>query len=203
MKDLDLYKIIIYLSILAIPVAGYWAYHETQQLKVAKAAVKRATKGSRSDPSLLEKIGLLQKEIETIKSAARDNSSGDASIYFEKEISGATGLGQTDFSVRQDIKPGSGTRSWTDITADIKFERAGKPLPLSREQIYALLFNCEAKSEGVWKLRSFEMINEEAARSRGKSPPPKTVSDIWELKKMIFARREPAKNPKKKPKKRR
>jgi hypothetical protein len=55
-----------------------------------------------------------------------------------------------------------------------------------------VLFNCEAQGSQVWKLRELWMVNAEAGRtSRNREAPPATVEDLWQIKKLTFARREP------------
>ena len=188
-KDMDLYKAIILASILLIPTAGFFAYWETQRLEVAKVAVAAATRRG----GLIEKIGLLQKEIVEIKKTSKSNNTISHEIYFENQIDKASAgsLKSTDFNIDDERGKKSG-RNAQDYEVKIDFRRNNKPIPLRRDLIHAILFNCEAFSPS-WRLRRIHLINQEAAKAKGNNPPPKTVEDTWEVRSLVFARREPFK----------
>lgn len=191
MKDLDVYKLIIFASIVLIPAAGVFAYWQHQRLGEAEAAMRTATKRN----GLLEQIGLLSKEIDTIKSSTRKGASNTGyRQYFENRILQSVtggGLRPTDLLIGNEEATVVRKPRSVDYSVKIDFKRDSKPLPLSREILYAILLNCEAYLKGVWKLRELEIVNVEAKGTNGKKPPPKTVADNWIVSKMLFARREP------------
>ena len=187
---MDLYKLIILISIVAIPGAGAWAYLEDTWLDEAKQAQQKAIRPN----GQLEKIGLLEKQIEEIKTNMNRNASvGGHLLYFENRITGSVRGGElkdTDIQISDEQARQKSKERAVDYEVSIKFERGGKPLPLTREVIHAILFNCEAFAK-TWKLRTIRLSNVEADKASGKSPPPKTVSDEWKVDKLVFARREP------------
>lgn len=186
---MDLYKFIILISIVAIPGAGVWAYMEDTWLTEARDAKRDAIRPS----GQLEKIGLLQKQIEEIKANSNRNAGVGHLLYFENKITGSVRGGvlrDTDIQISDERSKPKNKERATDYEVTIKFERDGKALPLSREVIHAILFNCEAFAK-TWRLRNIVLSNVEAAKAIGKKPPPKTVTDEWQIDKLVFARREP------------
>lgn len=191
MKDLDLYKAIILLSVVLIPVAGWFAYNETKQLEYGQKAVRNATKRG----GVLERIGALQKQLEGIKASIREEGGLGHLIYFDRRINeSARGndLKQTDYTIGDEQVRMKKSLRANDYEVDIQFRRNNKPLPLPRPFVHAVLLNCEAFSES-WRLRKLQMRHAEHFKARGSKPPPKTISDNWDVQKITFARREPAK----------
>src|SRR5262249_34232751 len=96
----------------------------------------------------------------------------------------------------------------TDYLARIEFVRKGaKGLEITREILFAILFNCESGARGkdvptqsIWKLQQIEVQNATAGaqdKFSNKKAPPSELEDRWTLTKpMIFVRREPYKEKK-------
>lgn len=192
LKNLDLYKSIILGSLLCLPIALGFVYWVNGELEVAKTALKRAEQANGE----LERIGQLQQQLETIsRNVAKGGQSDNHRLFFEQRIVNSVkdgGLRSSDFEIGNQVPARVAKLKAVDQTTSISFSRGGKPLPLSREFIYAVLFNCEAGGSQVWKLRDLDMVNEEAKSAmRGRSAPPKTVKDLWLMQKLVFARREP------------
>ncbi len=196
MKNMDLYKAIIFASILLIPAAGFFAYWQTEQLDIATKAVREAKKRN----GLIEKIGVLKKELESIAKNKKLNQNVSHDIYFEKQISIAAGgkgsnFKSTNLKIGNEESVGAGKHA-QDFEVKIDFVDGGKPLQLPRDFIHAVLFNCEAFVK-TWRLREVSMVNVDCKGRKGTNPPPKTVGDKWEVKRLKFARRVPKRKEKK------
>lgn len=193
MKDLDLYKIIIFASIVLIPAGGVFCYLKTQELEVAASAIQAATRSG----GYIEDIGSLQRELETVRENKRSGTSPDDGhlLFFERQILTSTsgdGIDPNDLQIGDESENVNRQKGYVDYEVSIDFKRGRKALPLRRDFLHAVLFNCEAISKGVWKLRELHIENVDTVKSNAKTPPPKTVGDSWEVKKMVFARRAPA-----------
>jgi hypothetical protein len=191
-RNLDLYKIIILLSIVLLPVAGFFAWWANDRLDLAQRSILEATKQG----GLLEKIGQTQAQLQTIKENNRQGGTGPGSqhlLYFDRQImkSAAGGLSSQDFQIGDEAQLTVSKPRATDFEVKIDFKRENKPLFLRREFIDAMLWNCEASSAGVWKLRALSLKNKDALEAGRKKPPPRTVEDEWRIDKLVFARREP------------
>ena len=94
-------------------------------------------------------------------------------------------------------------QSATDYVVKIEWQRrGGVDFPLSRDLVFAVLFNCESGARGnrttaapsVWKLRSLRIVNETAQKIMTRTEtPPQPLEDKWVVRDMQFARREPVK----------
>ncbi len=198
MKDMDLYKVIILLSVVLIPAACGFVYVVNGQLVVAKRAIADAKKRGGD----LEEIGALRSQFAQIKkSSRRAQSLKGPGQFFERSIlSAATGgIKVDDIQIGTEVDKAVTSPRATDVEVDIKFEKAGKgKFPLPRDFINAVLFNCEATGSKVWKLRQLKMVNEEVSKTRRtKGAPPRTVQDNWVVSMLKFARRTPEKKKKK------
>lgn len=203
-RELDLYKGLILLCLLALPVCGWWCYQTDQSIKECEKAASEATRSG----GLLEQIGALQKKVELV--VANRYSTNDATqsprIYFEKQLLAAASqnLTSTDFQLtdpKEDSAytgPGSRQKA-VDFIAEVIWKRKDLSLPLAF--IYAVLFNCESGArpggeqvglQSIWKLRELQIVNatNERLTSTFDAPPPE-LEDKWTIKKMTFARREP------------
>ena len=203
MKQLDLYKVIILLSLVLLPAVGYWAYSMDQEIAAGKEALEDARK-ARGD---LEEIGKFQKAIEEQR-ANRDRRGGLESydLYFQRQIqTTAPRLKNINFEIRPPAdstirkRQGGRGRGQTINAIDsvvniiFKAEPGSKDrLRLTRGELLPILFNCESQSK-IWKLRELSIHNASEGLGRGgrgKAPPPE-LEDWWEVKTLKFVSRKP------------
>ncbi len=198
LRELDLYKSIIFASLLLLPAVGGWACWLQGRLETAQAAIDAATKPNGD----LEEIGKYMKGVEEQRksNATQQGSQEDPGVYFQQRIFGglrdtsAGALKRTDFSIieGQPQPAGKGAR---DRVVTIDFKRGGKDrFPLTRSFLLAVLFNCEAGSP-IWRLRELKVRNasmSDPGQRGNKAPPPETV-DEWMVEKLVFASRAPDK----------
>lgn len=199
-KDMDLYKGIILLSVILLPLGGWWISNLDEQIGQCEAALRTATKSG----GYLEEIGKLQKQIEVVAQNRRSVSIEDPRTYFEGQI----------LAVSPDLKPDHfspsqpkgenvtiGRQKAVDQVVSIDWGRGGDRKEVKMDFVYAVLFNCEsgARAGGVsngppsvWRLRSLKLSNvtTDKIMGRKKTPPPE-IDDRWYIKEMKFARREP------------
>jgi hypothetical protein len=189
-RDLDLYKVIILVSLLLLPGAlgfVYWVEGQLETARTALAAAERPRSGE------LEKIGVLQRQLETVaqNAAAVRTSGGSAAVFFQNQISTSSSgtISSNDYEVSPEVRSGvPGRRDAQDQVVKLSFR---KDLRLPRALVHALAFNVESSGAQIWKLRRLQVRNAELAKLRAQAPP-KTVADDWELVALEFARREPA-----------
>jgi len=202
-RRLDLYKAIILLCLVALPVCGWWCLKLDESIDECKIAIREATRPG----GLLEQIGALQKKVELV--VQNRHSTSDAikipETYFAGQILAAASqdLQGNDFGLEpQKEEPATlsgGKQKANDFIVGITWKR--KDLAVKLAFIYAVIFNCEsgnmtgvvrAGQQSVWKLRDLEIVNatDEKAFNSSSVPPPE-LEDRWMIKKMAFARREP------------
>lgn len=201
-RRLDLYKAIILLCLIALPVCGWWCLKLDESIDECKIAIREATRPG----GLLEQIGALQKKVELV--VQNRHSTSDAikipEQYFAGQIllAASQDLQQNDFGLEpQKEEPATlrgGKQKANDFIVGITWKR--KDLAVKLAFIYAVIFNCESGNMGVvragqqsvWKLRDLEIVNatDEKAFNSFSVPPPE-LEDRWTIKKMAFARREP------------
>jgi hypothetical protein len=190
--NMDLYKGIILSSVVLFPAACGFAYWVDTQIRTAQEAIVNAEKRGGE----IERIALLQKQLDTIDKATRDGAGGEGhALYFERCLTGAAsqGITRNDFTIGNEEGRKVGKPKSIDQEVDITFKRGGKDLPLPRAYINAMLHLCESKSK-VWKLRQLRIRNAEVVElGQSKQAPPKTVRDDWKIEKLMFVRREPDK----------
>ena len=199
-KEMDLYKGIILVSVILLPLGGWWISGLDEQIASCQAALRMATKRG----GYLEEIGKLQKQIEVVAQNRRSVSIENPSTYFETQIRAANpALRAGDFSPRPPRAKNEtvGRQKVTDQVVAINWGSGRKDRrEVKLDFVYAVLFNCEsgARANGaaggppsVWRLRSLKLDNVTMGRAtKGKVPPPE-FEDRWAIQKMEFARREP------------
>ena len=198
LKNLDLERAIILVSLLLMPVAGGWAYYLTKQIEEGKMATAQATKPN----GFIESIATLQKQITQFKKGEKAGDTDERPrVYFENAVreaqargSGGGIIGSTDFSIdvnnrKQQV---AGNRNLQDTELTMHFRKGGRtPYPIGRSFINAFIFNVEKGGSRVWKLRKFRMVNELYKELRGKKAmPPEEIPDNWFPEVLVFARRE-------------
>ncbi|MCK5942944.1 MAG: hypothetical protein KAI24_13285 [Planctomycetes bacterium] len=198
LKDMDLYKGIILLSVVLLPLGGWWISSLDEQIVQCEAALRTATKPG----GYLEEIGKLQKQIEIVAQNRRSVSIEDPRTYFEGQILAVSpDLKPDDFSPKapKQDKETVGRQKVTDHVVEIDWGRGSDRKEFKMDFVYAVLFNCESgasaggASDGppsVWRLRTLKLTNSSAERLRQKTPPPE-LEDRWHIEQMAFARREP------------
>jgi hypothetical protein len=201
LRSLDLYRVIVILSLLLLPAGGWWV----TKLDESIAACKKTIEEARRSGGLLEQIGSLQRKIEVVVQNKRNMSETikQPSIYFEGQIlaAGGTALKVTDISPsaprEEKMRLPSSKQMVADYVVDIQWPR--KDLSVTLDFVYAVLFNCESGAravadqpqQSVWRLRELTLTNA-TEKFTDRTPPPE-LADKWAIDKMSFARREPAK----------
>lgn len=203
LRTLDLYKFIVLLSLVLLPLGGWWCYKQRESIDACKDAIYMATKPN----GWLEQIGSLEKKIEIVAQNRRLTSDAinQPRTYFEGRIIAAgLGLKTDDFSISdpkgEAANMGSGNKKQKadDYVVEVTWKR--NDLAVRWDFIYAVLFNCESGfgvsadqgRQSVWKLRDLSLENATEGAKAPKPPPPE-LQDRWLIKKMSFARREPTK----------
>lgn len=202
LKTMDLYKGIILLSLVLLPLGGWWVSKLDTEIKSCKTALREASKSG----GWLEEIGSLQKKIEVV-AQNRSTTSGAIqmpSAYFEGQVMAVSGdLKQDDFSLRnatQD-KVTIGKQKLTDHVVPIDWGKGRDQKKFKMDFVYAVVFNCESGARqnmavsgppSVWRLRNLHLVNATDPNNRNKVPAPE-MQDAWLIKEMKFARREPRK----------
>lgn len=198
MKSLDLEKVIILLSLLLLPAAGYWVYYLNGRIEKGQAALARET--AQPEGTIVE-IHTLQQQITNTKRNLERASVGDPRVYFSQQITdaqkGVPTLSQEDFAI-QVATDGSHFAKNTrkviaqDEAATIRFGR-GEDSRVNRSTINAIIFNAESQSP-IWKLRKLKIVNKEFGGGGGRtaSAPKLEMPDVWEILDMKFVRRKPA-----------
>ncbi len=205
LRSLDLYKAIVLLSLVLLPLGGYWIKTLDDTIAASKRAILEAT---RSD-GLLEKIGMLQRKVEVVVQNKRSTSDAikDPRRYFEGQILAASpGIKSSDFvpELPRD-EPGTlpSKQGITDYVVDVNWRN--KDQTFAMNFVFAVLFNCESGAsaiggpgqQSVWKLRQLQLVNATDDKlfgsTSGAKPPPAELLDKWSIKEMKFARREPRK----------
>lgn len=192
LEQMDLYKAIILVAVLALPVAGIWGMSLHSSLEEGRAAIRRATR-TRGD---IEEIGKYMKLIKAQAKSGRLRTDNDSMRrYFEMRIMDSVAPGSTlkrsnfEIKVLREMQL-SRPRNAVDMSVQIDFKDGSKPLPLTRDFLNAVLFNCEAL--GNWKVRELMVTNTDMRGLRSKrEPPPREIGDLWEVRKLVFARRLP------------
>ncbi|MEO6594155.1 MAG: hypothetical protein ABIP94_05330 [Planctomycetota bacterium] len=204
LRNLDLYKVIVLLSLVLLPLGGWWCIKKRETIEACKDSIYNATKPN----GALEQIGALQKKVEVVSQNRRNTSEAInlPRTYFEgRIIQSGLGLKNDDFSISdpkgEPANMGSGSKSKQkadDFVVDVTWKR--NDLAPKWDFIYSVLFNCEAgygvtadaSRQSVWKLRELSLENATEGAKAPKPPPP-DLEDRWSIKKMSFARREPTK----------
>lgn len=199
MKNLDLEKLIIVLSLILIPVAGVWIYLTEKELDKADKAFKTCKKTIENIHGLQELIRLTKAElnkpggdVDNPRSYFQNRamaSQTDESIVKADEFKITVGEGK---NVRR--TGGKGPIIGTDIEVKVEFgkgQRGGRK-PLPRSFINAFIVNCESRSP-IWKLRHLSISNKDfkGARSGSNSTPPLEMGDEWLVSGLVFARLKP------------
>ena len=204
LRSLDLYKVVILLSLVLLPLGGGYCL----QLDEDIAASRKAIQDAKRPGGLLEQIGTLQKKVEVVvqNKLSTSDTINMPRRYFEGQILQAGGanlktddFGLTDPKEEPATIPGSKQRA-SDFVVDVTWPRTDFAVQLAF--VYALLFNCESGAgaglagagQSIWKLRDLQLINatDERLMAGYKTPPPE-LSDKWTIRSMKFARREPRK----------
>jgi len=193
-KTMDLYKAIVLLSLILLPLGGWWVSTIDEEIRLCADAIDKAER------SQLEEIGRLQREIEMVAQTKGSSGVADPVTWFEGQIMTAgPGLSTSDFKLEQPKteSPRVGAGQVTDHV--VRVDWSSGP-PVAMDFIYAVLFNCESGASensalkghpSVWRLRELRLANATDAKLRAGKVPPPELQDRWEIKTMSFARREP------------
>ena len=84
-REMDIYKLIILLSLVLMPVCGWWISGLNDEIMLCTAAKRAATKRG----GYLEEIGKLKNQIEVVAQNRRSESIENPSAYFEPRIRAA------------------------------------------------------------------------------------------------------------------
>jgi hypothetical protein len=198
MQNLDLEKVIIFLSLLLLPVTGFWVYSLRDGLREADEALSSAQKKD----GMVQRIYAMQQLIdETKRELERQGGKAtDATNYFRARMEGSYEKGSSlslivaDLTVAEQpattIRARRGQPGFEDVTVNLQWGRGGKMM-LPRPFLNAYILNSESQSP-IWKLRTLHLVNKEFAGSGGRTSAPKgEIADEWQVRKMSFARRKP------------
>lgn len=207
-KNMDLYKGIILASLVLLPVTGFWCNSLNNEIKATRAAIDEAIKPG----GLLEQIGSLQKKVELVESNRMSTSDATRmhQTYFAQQIANSTRgpLAATDYDIapsKEDVVRTGTKQVAIDHVVAITWGKPGasRKEPVSRDFLFALLFNCESGArraseqssvQSIWKLRKLTIENATTETLLGKSaPPPPELEDKWFIRALEFVRREPKK----------
>ena len=194
MKNLDLEKVIILLSLLLMPVAGGWIYMMTQELEQSEVANRTRDATIQEIHGLHELITVTKKEL-----LKPGESIDDFARYFEKRLMASQKQGSIVRADQITVNKKSKTKVrrrrkeiGEDIEVKIEFgkgQRGGMALP--RSFINAFIFNSEMAMP-IWKLRNLKITNKDFKGLRGQmAPKTLEISDEWIVRDMVFARRKP------------
>lgn len=200
-RSMDLYKAIVLVSVVLLPLGGFWIMNLDEEIRLCKQAITAAERPG----GLIEEIGSLQKKIEIVAQNRRSTSAAiqEPRTYFEGQIMLARpSLAANDFSPkspREEPAKMTGKQQATDFVVDIEWRR---DLQETLEFVYSVMFNCESGASrigdrgppSVWRLRELSLVNatDERDVTANKVPAPE-LQDRWLIKNMTFARREPKK----------
>jgi len=184
-QNLDLYKVIILASLVLLPAVGFWAYRLNGEIELGRVAIRNALK----EKGDLEEIGKYEKAVEEQKrNSDKEEGQESYSVYFQKHIvHGAGRLRRVNFEIgapQENQVKGKAI----DTVVPIKFQDENKALALTRDEILAIVFNCESQSP-AWKLQELSIRNESVG-AQGKAPPPE-LEDKWIVGSMKFVSRRP------------
>lgn len=200
LRSLDLYMVVILLSVVLLPLGGWWVVTTEHEIDLSQKAIREATRPG----GTLEQIVALQKKVDVVvqNKLTTSDTINMPRRYFEGQILQAGGANmKTDVFGLSDPKeepvslPGSKQRA-SDFVVDVTWPRNDFPVKL--DFVYAVLFNCESGAGGggqsIWKLRDLQLVNatDEGLLRSYKTPPPE-LADKWTIREMKFARREPRK----------
>lgn len=208
LREMDLYKGLILICLLAIPAVGWWCNTLSNSIKECEAAVREATRPG----GLLEQIGGYQNKIQLVVQN-RQSATGATQqprTYFEGQImaSAAQNLEKNDFGLTDPKEESAVTTSAkqkaVDFVAEVQWKRKDLSMPLAF--VYSVVMNCESGArpgggaaglQSIWKLRELSIVNATNERlvATQEAPPPE-LEDKWAIKKMTFARREPKRDAK-------
>jgi hypothetical protein len=204
LRSLDLYKVVILLSLVLLPLGGWWCWKLDQEIAASKKSIHEATRPG----GLLEQIGTLQKKVEVVvqNKLSTSDTINMPRRYFEGQIlqAGGANLKTDDFGLTDPREepaslPGSRQKA-SDFVVDVTWPRNDFAVKL--DFVYAVLFNCESGAgaggagagQSIWKLRELQLSNATDDRLvTGYKTPPPELADKWTIRSMKFARREPRK----------
>lgn len=205
LRNMDLYKAIVLLSLVLLPLGGWLLNRQDEDIAACRKAIADATRPG----GLIEQIGGLQRKVEIVvqNRHAMSDAIKDPGVYFQDQILAGVGSGlkSNDFTPmppREEVSTLKNSKQRVaDFVVDINWLRKD-PVPM--DFIYAVLFNCESGAravsvgdpveQSVWKLRELVVENATGERllSARKTPPPQ-LDDKWTIRRMSFVRREPKK----------
>lgn len=203
LRNLDLYRGIVLLSLVLLPIGGWMVTNVDKEIAACKLAITNASKAG----GLIEEIGKLQRKVEVVVQNKRSMSDSikDPSTYFQGQLLlSGPGLKANDFSLqgpKEELSALPSKQRIADYVIDIVWPR--KDMAVKMDFVHAALFNCEsgasnaseAAQQSVWRLRDLKLVNltDANAFSGAKTPPPE-LDDKWRIEEMKFARREPRKS---------
>jgi hypothetical protein len=200
MKDLlaklDLYKAIILICLLAMPVVGYFVWDLQKQIKDARSAVASATRlGTNTSPGDIEAVGMTMAQVNKLRGKPVENADTDHTVALQKQILTAIkNLKVDEFKlskINEAMVTVDKTRQATNQAVTVEFKRTtGEPIPLEREQISKAIFNIE--SQLAWKLSALKIRNQQL-KKLGAPPaaPPLETNDEWMVERLEISRKVP------------
>lgn len=203
LRSMDLYKVVILLSLIGLPLGGWYCMKLDDDIAASEKAIQEAKRSG----GLLEQIGNLEKKVEVVvqNKLSTSDTINMPRRYFEGQIlqAGGANLKTDDFGLTDPKEepvtiPGGSRQRASDFVVDVTWPRTDFSVGL--DFVYAVLFNCESgagaglggSGQSIWKLRDLQLVNatDERLLTSYKTPPPE-LADKWTIRSMKFARREP------------
>lgn len=194
-QEMDLYKVIIILCALSLPLTGWWIYSLSNKIEAGRTSLARATRqGGGKDSGDLEAIGTLMQQVEKIRTKQSDTGADAHRVHFQRQIlsTEAKGLKTDDFIIGEirEVSLSSEKAKDQEVAITFKKDGAAEKAALPREFLNAMLYNCEFQS--IWKVRKFKISNKDTGPLyRSQKPPPPESGDEWFLDSLSFSKRVP------------
>ena len=190
-KNMDALKAMILLGLVAAAGLGGWYWTLTKRFEDVKKAWKQANKDYPRIIAELKRIKVLYEESKLPEVTWGSNT------YFQSQLTDRAKIPSNDYEIPQDKVKTVTHRTAKDKTmkADERVQEIrieGRDKYFTRDQIFAAIYNSEAKSR-KWRLRQLSITAREQKDRRAREQGlPETLSDEWSIDKLVFAAREPA-----------
>jgi hypothetical protein len=195
-RDMDLFKGVILGSVVVILGLSLWGWRLYDRLQRGE----RAMDAAKADH--IASLATLQKQMQQLKDdqlkIGGQINDDDPTTYFFKVITDYGKVPRDPYKLKQE--PARTVRTIAnaedrEVIVDFNPVQAGGrgKYYLTRNTIWTIVYNVEALSPR-WRLRELRMVPREQVEKRmaGRlSSYPETLSDEWQIEKMVFASRTP------------
>ncbi len=185
-EELDLFKVVIVLSGLAVLVFAVMIFLESRRLSRIKKAFNLA----------LADIPKIKRSYETIMKLKESREKfrltvGNPNDYVEKYIREGGGLEKTDFTFSEK-KETNAKQGFEDRLIYVNFGKGKNRKYILRQNILYMLYNIEAVRPQC-KIGRLSMVAKELVERDRKKSDPKVLSDYWYIRELAVVRRIPLK----------